>query len=184
MTMTDDHPLWAGQDAAPTARDTTPTGRSSHLAGLVRNRPITGWARSRDGRTTKIHLACEQGRGPLALVFTAGHRGDSPQPPGWNGRPFTWPTYIAHAVPQAAAGPARTSSCWVTAATWATATWAPLRGADRRPVARRRREPRSARSVTATGIGSVLPERAAHALPLRRVGPRLGEGGLRDGEAE
>jgi len=38
-----------------------------------------GLGRSRGGWTTKIHLACEQGRGPLALVFTAGHRADSPQ---------------------------------------------------------------------------------------------------------
>lgn len=35
--------------------------------------------RSRGGWTTKIHLACEQGRGPLSLVVTAGQRGDSPQ---------------------------------------------------------------------------------------------------------
>jgi transposase len=38
-----------------------------------------GLGKSRGGWTTKIHLACEQGRGPLALVFTAGHRADSPQ---------------------------------------------------------------------------------------------------------
>jgi transposase len=38
-----------------------------------------GLGRSRGGWTTKIHLACEQGRGPLAVVLTAGHRGDSPQ---------------------------------------------------------------------------------------------------------
>ena len=38
-----------------------------------------GLGRSRGGWTTKLHLACEQGRGPLALVLTAGHRGDSPQ---------------------------------------------------------------------------------------------------------
>ncbi|MEU5862593.1 IS5 family transposase [Nonomuraea sp. NPDC047529] len=35
--------------------------------------------RSRGGLTTKTHLACEQGRKPLALLVTAGHRGDSPQ---------------------------------------------------------------------------------------------------------
>lgn len=35
--------------------------------------------RSRGGRTTKLHLACEQGRKPLSTVITAGHRGDSPQ---------------------------------------------------------------------------------------------------------
>lgn len=35
--------------------------------------------RSRGGLTTKIHLACEQGRKLLSAVVTAGHRGDSPQ---------------------------------------------------------------------------------------------------------
>jgi transposase len=35
--------------------------------------------RSRGGWTTKLHLAAEQGRKPLSMVITAGHRGDSPQ---------------------------------------------------------------------------------------------------------
>jgi transposase len=35
--------------------------------------------RSRGGLTTKVHLACEQGRKPLSIVLTAGQRGDSPQ---------------------------------------------------------------------------------------------------------
>jgi transposase len=35
--------------------------------------------RSRGGFTTKVHLACEQGRRPLSLLVTAGQRGDSPQ---------------------------------------------------------------------------------------------------------
>jgi transposase len=35
--------------------------------------------RSRGGWTTKLHLGCEQGRKPLALLITAGQRGDSPQ---------------------------------------------------------------------------------------------------------
>ena len=35
--------------------------------------------RSRGGFTTKTHLACEQGRKALAIVITAGQRGDSPQ---------------------------------------------------------------------------------------------------------
>ena len=35
--------------------------------------------RSRGGLTTKLHLACEQGRKVLAFVVTAGQRGDSPQ---------------------------------------------------------------------------------------------------------
>ena len=35
--------------------------------------------RSRGGWTTKLHLACEQGRKMLSMVVTAGQRGDSPQ---------------------------------------------------------------------------------------------------------
>lgn len=35
--------------------------------------------RSRGGLTTKLHLACEQGQKPLAVLLTAGQRGDSPQ---------------------------------------------------------------------------------------------------------
>ena len=35
--------------------------------------------RSRGGLTTKTHLACEQGQKALAVVITAGQRGDSPQ---------------------------------------------------------------------------------------------------------
>jgi transposase len=38
-----------------------------------------GLGRSRGGWTTKTHLACEQGRKVLAMVVTAGQRGDSPQ---------------------------------------------------------------------------------------------------------
>ena len=38
-----------------------------------------GLGRSRGGLTTKIHLACEQRQKPLAIVVTAGQRGDSPQ---------------------------------------------------------------------------------------------------------
>ena len=40
-----------------------------------------GLGRCRGGFTTKIHLACEQGRKPLALLVSAGQRGDSPQLP-------------------------------------------------------------------------------------------------------
>lgn len=35
--------------------------------------------RSRGGWTTKLHLACEQGRKVLSVVVTGGQRGDSPQ---------------------------------------------------------------------------------------------------------
>ncbi|SCG57241.1 Transposase DDE domain-containing protein [Micromonospora echinaurantiaca] len=34
--------------------------------------------RSRGGWTTKLHLACEQGRKPLSMLVTGGQRGDSP----------------------------------------------------------------------------------------------------------
>jgi hypothetical protein len=38
-----------------------------------------GLGRSRGGWTTKTHLACEQGSKLMAVVVTAGQRGDSPQ---------------------------------------------------------------------------------------------------------
>ena len=38
-----------------------------------------GLGRSRGGLTTKFHLACEQRQKPLAILVTAGQRGDSPQ---------------------------------------------------------------------------------------------------------
>ncbi|WP_328835625.1 IS5 family transposase [Streptomyces europaeiscabiei] len=38
-----------------------------------------GLGRSRGGLTTKLHLAVEQAQKPMALVITAGQRGDSPQ---------------------------------------------------------------------------------------------------------
>ncbi|WP_307937075.1 transposase [Salinispora arenicola] len=41
------------------------------------SRQIMGSGRSRGGWTTKTHLACEQGRKLMALVVTAGQRGDS-----------------------------------------------------------------------------------------------------------
>lgn len=55
--------------------------------------------RSRGGWTTKLHLACEQGRKPLSLLVTAGQRGDSPR--------FT-AVIEAIRVPRAGAGRART----------------------------------------------------------------------------
>lgn len=54
--------------------------------------------RSRGGWTSKLHLACEQGRRPLSLLVTAGQRGDSPQ--------FT-PVIKAIRVPRLRSGPAR-----------------------------------------------------------------------------
>ncbi|MFF2510239.1 IS5 family transposase [Streptomyces sp. NPDC058086] len=43
------------------------------------NRPNHGLGRSRGGLTTKLHLAVEQRQKPMAVVITAGQRGDSPQ---------------------------------------------------------------------------------------------------------
>jgi transposase len=59
--------------------------RSGHLqkqppGGLGPAEPADhALGRSRGGLTTKTHLACEQGQKPLALIVTAGQRGDSPQ---------------------------------------------------------------------------------------------------------
>jgi len=58
--------------------------RDGHLqkeppGGLQSEPADHGLGRSRGGLTSKTHLACEQGRKPLALVITAGQRGDSPQ---------------------------------------------------------------------------------------------------------
>jgi transposase len=60
--------------------------------------------RSRGGWTTKVHLACEQGRKPLSILLTGGHRGDSPQfvavlagisvPRSGAGRPRTRPDRV------------------------------------------------------------------------------------------
>ena len=48
--------------------------------GGVQEEPADhGLGRSRGGWTTKTHLACEQGRKLMAVVVTAGQRGDSPQ---------------------------------------------------------------------------------------------------------
>ncbi|WP_374225650.1 IS5 family transposase [Micromonospora sp. C31] len=55
--------------------------------------------RSRGGLTTKLHLGCEQGEKPLAIVLTAGQRGDSPQ--------FI-PVLTAIRVPRLGAGRPRT----------------------------------------------------------------------------
>ncbi|WP_433709427.1 hypothetical protein ACQP2U_23300 [Nocardia sp. CA-084685] len=48
--------------------------------GGVDDEPIDhALGRSRGGWTTKIHLACEQGRKTLSIALSAGQRGDSPQ---------------------------------------------------------------------------------------------------------
>jgi transposase len=58
--------------------------RAGHLqkeppGGLQTEPADHGLGRSRGGLTSKTHLACEQGRKPLAVVITGGQRGDSPQ---------------------------------------------------------------------------------------------------------
>ena len=63
-----------------------------------------GLGRSRGGFSTKVHLACEQGQKPLAIVVTAGQRGDAPQftavmgaicvPRGGRGRPRMRPDRV------------------------------------------------------------------------------------------
>lgn len=58
--------------------------RDGHLqkqppGGLQTEPADHGLGRSRGGLTSKTHLACEQGRKPLAIVITGGQRGDSPQ---------------------------------------------------------------------------------------------------------
>jgi transposase len=73
--------------------------------GGVRSEPADhGLGRSRGGFSTKVHLACEQGQKPLAIVVTAGQRGDAPQftavmdgirvPRPGGGRPRTRPVRV------------------------------------------------------------------------------------------
>jgi transposase len=74
-------------------------------AGGVQPEPADhALGRSRGGLTTKLHLACEQGQKPLAMLLTAGQRGDSPQftrvlarirvPRADGGRPRTRPDRV------------------------------------------------------------------------------------------
>nr|WP_255421033.1 IS5 family transposase [Micromonospora sp. M71_S20] len=73
--------------------------RSNRLVESVSSRPDHALGRSRGGLTTKLHLGCEQGQKPLAIVLTAGQRGDSPQ--------FI-PVLTAIRVPRLGAGRPRT----------------------------------------------------------------------------
>jgi hypothetical protein len=57
----------------------SPTSTELPVNDLGREPPDHGLGRSRGGLTSKTHLACEQGRKPLAMVITGGQRGDSPQ---------------------------------------------------------------------------------------------------------
>ncbi|MEU8794882.1 IS5 family transposase [Streptomyces sp. NPDC048643] len=67
----------AHQHAAGAPRDGV--GQKEPPGGVVREPDDHGLGRSRGGFGTKIHLACEQGQRPLALLVTVGQRGDSPQ---------------------------------------------------------------------------------------------------------
>ncbi|WP_220183098.1 IS5 family transposase [Sphaerisporangium album] len=67
----------AHQHAAGAAR--RPQAQAESPGG-VRTEPADhALGRSRGGWTTKLHLACEQGRRMLSLVVTGGQRGDAPQ---------------------------------------------------------------------------------------------------------
>lgn len=65
--------------------DSTIVRAHQHAAGARRRPQPAGepadhaLGRSRGGWTTKVHLACEQGQKPLAMLLTGGQRGDSPQ---------------------------------------------------------------------------------------------------------
>jgi transposase len=65
--------------------DSTIVRVHQHAAGVRRDLLVAGepadhaLGRSRGGWTTKLHLACEQGRRLMSLVLTGGQRGDSPQ---------------------------------------------------------------------------------------------------------
>ncbi|MGY3520294.1 IS5 family transposase [Micromonospora sp. PTRAS2] len=102
--------------------------------------------RSRGALTTKLHLACEQGQKPLAIVLTAGQRGDSPQ--------FI-PVLDAIRVPRVGAGRTRTRPDRV------LADKAYNRGPTRRYLRRR-------------GIAATIPSKADQDANRRRKGSKGG----------
>lgn len=67
----------AHQHAAGARRDSAAQRESP--GGVTAEPADHGLGRSRGGFSTKVHLACEQGRKPLAIVITAGQAGDAPQ---------------------------------------------------------------------------------------------------------
>ena len=93
-----------GRTSTPPAPGrTAPRRRAARRRGRPRaGRPALG--RSRGGLTSKFHLAVEQGQKPLAVIVTAGQRGDSPQfipvlekisvPRPGGGRPRTRPNRV------------------------------------------------------------------------------------------
>jgi hypothetical protein len=137
-----------------------------------------GLGRSRGGFTTKTHLACEQGRKTLAVVITAGQRGDSPQfitvlerirvyrsvvaghgpVPTWS-----WPTRRTPAAATAATPAAARSGCVSRARPTRTCTARPKgpKAAARPPSTRRSTgyvTPWNAASTSSSNIGPWPPD--------------------------
>jgi transposase len=71
-TITRAHQHAAGARRRPDLQKEPPGGVGQEPADHALGRSRGGW-------TTKVHLGCEQGRKPLAVVLTGGQRGDSPQ---------------------------------------------------------------------------------------------------------
>lgn len=119
--------------------------------------------RSRGGLTTKLHLACEQGQKPLAVVVTGGQRGDSPQ--------FT-KALARIRVPRPSGGRPRIRPGRVLAdeAYSSVATWEHLRrrASRRRSRSRTTRPPTGARRVEGRTAADLRP-RDLQAAPRRRV---------------
>ncbi len=67
----------AHQHAAGARKDGA--GQREPPGGVSAEPADHGLGRSRGGFSTKVHLACEQGQKPLAIIITAGQRGDAPQ---------------------------------------------------------------------------------------------------------
>jgi hypothetical protein len=99
-----------------------------------------GLGRSRGGLTSKVHLACEQRQKPLAIVITAGQRGDSPQFQVVPGR-------IRYPGPAAATRAPGRTGFWPTRPT-APGQTAPTCGDARSPAPSRRKQTRSATAKT------------------------------------
>ncbi|MEU8777079.1 IS5 family transposase [Streptomyces sp. NPDC048606] len=84
---------------------TTPPHIPGRRAVPAQHRPDEGLGRSRGGLTSKIHLAGEGGRRPLAFLITPGQWGDAPQvipvlerlsvPRLTTGRPRTRPDHLS-----------------------------------------------------------------------------------------
>ena len=58
---------------------TRPEAQKEPPGGVEQEPADHALGRSRGGWTTKLHLGCEQGQKPLAMLLTGGQRGDSPQ---------------------------------------------------------------------------------------------------------